>query len=85
MDAQTLEETPVLRRFAFEPIEVTVHKCPERDRHDDHDCLITITVKDDEGVPDKMLTLCSCHTRSVARMLEKAADAAESIEEGTEV
>ena len=85
MDAQTLEETRALRRVTIGPVEVTVHKNPERDRHDDHDCLITITVKDDDGLPDKMLTLCSCHTRSVARMLEKAADAAESIEEGTEV
>jgi len=56
MDAQTLEETRALRRFTIGPVEVTVHKNPERDRHDDHDCLITITVKDDDGLPDKMLT-----------------------------
>jgi hypothetical protein len=85
MEVPKLDETELVRRFVFEPIEVTVHKNAEPDPRDDHVRLVTITVKDNDGLPDKMLTVCACHTRRIARMLDKAADAAEGIEEGAHV
>ena len=85
MDTQLLSQDRVRRTFRFRNLTVDVVENPEYGREDDHLCSIRITVVGDGDDPDNMFTICPCCSRTFARILEKAADAAESIEEGTEV
>ena len=84
MDTRLSDELRVRRTFTFENLTVDVIENPY-DHQDDHEFLVRITVKDENGDLDRMPTLCSCHTRTFASMLEMAADAAEGIEDGTQV
>ena len=85
MDAQENVATRVLGTFAATPIAVGVIENPDATpTNHEPQLVVRITVKDEAGDLDKMLTLCVCHAREFADLLEKAANYAESQADGAE-
>jgi len=68
----------ILKSLSMEGIVVDVFENPDRDdTNPDHRLLVDIRVLDDDGELEKMLSVCTCHTRQLAAMLERAADYAD--------
>lgn len=77
MDAKDLNPR-ILKSLSIEGVVVDVFEDPDRDdKHPDHQLLVGVRVFDDDGELDRMLTVCTCHARQLAAMLDKAADYAD--------
>ena len=74
MDAKDLNPR-TLKSLSIEGIVVDVFENPDLDDTDpDHRLLVCVRGLEDDGELDKMLSVCTCHARQFAAMLEKAAD-----------
>ncbi len=77
MDAKN-SNPRILKSLSIGGVVVDVSEDPDLDdTGPDHRLLVDIRVLEDDGELDKMLSVCTCHARQVAAMLNKAADYAD--------
>ena len=67
----------VLRSFEHGPVTVRVIE-EQLKENDEPTKLVEILVTEEDGEIDKMLTICGCHAKEIARNLKKAARLANS-------